>query len=368
MNRLLNLTLTSALALIVAVGVAGDALAQGKTKLANICRLKGQEENVLRGIGLVVGLNGSGEANDPATMRALSRALELMGNPVSLTGRFDEEAQQALRNIKNVSLVTVTATIPATGVRSGERLDCIVAALNGKSLVGGQLITSALQGPNTQDASVFALCEGLLQVNDPTTPTVATVHHGCQMVRDHHTPFVSEDGWVTIVLDPHHASFSVAESVADKVGNLYMEDFLDEALEYEEVRERFVRPIDASNIRVKVPTKFATDPVAFVSELLNADLYDAAPEARVICNTRTGSVVISGNVEIGDVVFTHRNLIVETTTTNNFLAVAPGDSSRPKLEKLVAALANLRVPANDVIEIIRGINDLGLLHAKLVIL
>lgn len=364
MSRLLTLALTIGLAL----GAAGDAFAQGKTKLANICRLKGQEENVLRGIGLVVGLNGSGEANDAATMRALSRALELMGNPVTSTGRFDQQAQQALRNIKNVSLVTVTATIPATGVRSGERLDCSVAALNGKSLLGGQLITAALQGPNTEDKSVFALCEGPLQVIDPTIPTVATVHHGCQMVRDHHTPFVSNDGWVTIVIDPHHASFGVAESVADKIGNLYTQDFADEQIEYEEARERYVRPIDASNVRVKVPNKFRTDPVAFVSELLNIDLYDAEPEARVICNTRTGSVVISGDVEIGDVVFTHRNLVVETTTTNSFLAVAPGDTARPKLEKLVAALANLRVPANDVIEIIRGINDLGLLHAKLIIL
>ena len=50
--------------------------------LRNICRVKGQEENVLRGFGLVVGLAGTGEAADPATMRALARAMEIMGVPV----------------------------------------------------------------------------------------------------------------------------------------------------------------------------------------------------------------------------------------------------------------------------------------------
>lgn len=352
------------------LAIAADASAQALTKLANVSRVKGQEENVLRGIGLVVGLNGTGEANDAATMRALSRALELMGNPVTSTGRFDQQAQQALRNIKNVALVTVTATVPPTGARSGEKLDCRVSALNGKSLAGGQLLSAALQGPNTQDGAVYALCEGPLQLIDPTQTTVATIHHGCQMTRDVSTPFFSEDGWVTIVLDPHHASFAVAESVADQIATNYSEDFLPigEQLEYEQVRELYVRPVDATNIRVKIPERLAADPVAFVSQLQNIDVYEAEPEARVICNTRTGSVVISGDVEIGDVVFTHRNLVVETGPASSFLPISPGETARPKLERLVAALKNLRVPANDVIEIIRGINDLGLLHAKLTIL
>ena len=60
--------------------------ASARTVLRNICRVKGQEENVLRGLGLVVGLNGTGEANDPQTMRALARAMEVMGNPIPQTG------------------------------------------------------------------------------------------------------------------------------------------------------------------------------------------------------------------------------------------------------------------------------------------
>lgn len=350
---------------------ATHALAQGgTTPLANICRLKGQEENVLRGIGLVVGLNGTGESDDVATMRALSRALELMGNPVSTTGRFDEQARQALRKAKNAALVMVTATVPATGARSGDKLDCSVSALNGKSLVGGRLLMAALQGPNTQDGAVYGLCEGALQVPDETQPMTGYVHGGCQMSRDIYTPYVSDDGWVTIVLDPHHADFKVAEIIADQIGNFYSETFSPggERLEYEQVREHHVRPVDAQNIRVRVPEQYTQDPVAFVAQLLEKEVYAVEPEARVVCNTRTGSVVISGDVKIGDVIFNHRNLVIETGNVAGFQPISASESVRPKLDRLIEALATLRVPPKDVIEIIRGIDRLGKLHAKLIVL
>ena len=360
------------LAVATTLAASADALAQGRTRLANIARVKGQEENVLRGVGIVVGLNGTGEANDMATMRALSAALERMGNPVTASGRFDQEAQRALRNVKNAALVMVTATVPATGARSGDRLDCVVSALNGKSLVGGRLVSAALQGPNTQDSTVYALCEGPLQVADPAQPMVAHVHDGCQMARDVFTPFVSDDGWVTIVLDPHHADFNVAESVAYQIASNYADLSLqkDGNLDYEEARRLYVKPTDAANIRVKVPERHLQDDdhVAFVAELMETAIYTAEPEARVVCNTRTGSVVISGDVEIGDVVFTHANLVVETGQSASFLPISESESGRPKLERLVEALANLRVPAKDVIEIIRGIDRLGKLHAKLIVL
>ena len=97
-------------------------------------------------------------------MRAIARAMEIMGNPVanrgdsylaatSQVGGFDE-----LKKIKNVALVMVEATVPATGARRGDQVDCIVSAINGKSLDGGRLAFASLQGPNTQDQRVYALC------------------------------------------------------------------------------------------------------------------------------------------------------------------------------------------------------------------
>lgn len=364
--------LTSCLAAVLLAATTSSLAQSGRTRLANICHVKGQQENVLRGIGLVVGLNGTGETNDLSTMRALSRALELMGNPVNQTGRFDQDAQQALRNVKNAALVMVTATVPATGARKGDKLDCSVSAINGKGLEGGRLIAASLQGPNTQSPIVYANCEGPLQVSDPNFPMVAHVHGGCQMVQDVKTPFVSEDGWVTIVLDTHHADFNVAEKVAADLATKYTQDYVPPGaqIDYDEVRRMYVKPVDAATIRVKVPERFVLDDdhVAFVSELLDTSIYDAEPEARVVCNTRTGSVVISGDVEIGDVVFTHQNLVIETGNSPGFLPIPPAGTNRPKLESLIEALANLRVPANDVIEIIRQIDRNGRLHAKLIVL
>src|SRR5262245_11631088 len=95
---------------------------EARTRLKNICRVKGQEEITLRGLGLVVGLNGTGEANDPATMEAIARAMELLGR--SKTANSQQTSIQELRKIKNAALVMVSADIPATGSRRGDRVDC----------------------------------------------------------------------------------------------------------------------------------------------------------------------------------------------------------------------------------------------------
>ncbi|MEQ8848475.1 flagellar basal body P-ring protein FlgI [Botrimarina sp.] len=351
-------------------GGESACLAAGSTRLANICRIKGQEENTLRGIGLVVGLNGTGATNDLATQRALSTMLDLMGNPVSATGRFDQQAQLALRNVKNATLVMVTATVPASGARSGDKLDCNVVAIQGKSLEGGRLVAARLRGPNPADPTPYALCEGPLQVNNPATPTTAYVHAGCQMIVDVKTPYVSEDGWVTFVLRPHHADFLRAEQVAYALVQKYVaRDFGDgEELEEGAIREKYVQVLNAGNIRVKVPPNLTNDPVAFIAELLELPIYDTDTEARVVCNRQTGSIVIDGAVEIGDVVFTHKNLVIDTGVVAEFKPISQAETSRPRLERLVNALSTLRVPPEDVIEIIRMIEVAGKLHADLIIL
>ena len=132
-----------------------------QTFLRNICRVKGQEENVLRGLGLVVGLNGTGEANDAQTMRALSRAMEILGSPIPQQGLLPGQGSlDELKKIKNAALVMVTARVPDTGARRGDKVNCSVSAINGKSLEGGRLAFAALKGPNVQDDHVYALAEG----------------------------------------------------------------------------------------------------------------------------------------------------------------------------------------------------------------
>ena len=162
--------------------------ASATTRLKNICRIKGQEENVLRGYGLVVGLNGTGEANDPHH-HAGHRAVD--GNHgQSAVANGQQGGFEELRKIKNAALVMVTATVPATGARRGDQIDCFVSGLNGKSLAGGRLAFASLQGPNTQDQRVYALCQGQVTIDDRDQPMVGVVHGGCQMEADIFTPFV----------------------------------------------------------------------------------------------------------------------------------------------------------------------------------
>lgn len=353
-NWLFRLTLVP---LVLLCG-ATDIL-HARSMLQNICRVKGQEENILRGLGLVVGLNGTGEANDPQTMRALARAMEIMGSPIPQTGLPGAATFEELRKIKNVSLAWVTARVPATGARVGDKLNCEVSAINGKSLEGGHLAFAALRGPNLQDNRVYATAQGLIHVSSPQYPTVGSVYGGCQMEADVFTPFV-QDGYVTLILDSNHANFQTATEVVNVIRQTFFQN--------DDSNSQSVHALNASNIQVKIPTAYVEDPVEFVSNLLEQHCYTDEPESRVVINQRTGSIVIDGDVQIGDIVISHRNVIVEAgQATDRFLEVDQLQQEPAKLKALVDALNALKVPNEDAIEIIKGIARSGKLHGRLIV-
>jgi flagellar P-ring protein precursor FlgI len=349
------------IALVVAGGLAIPCQpAAARTQLKNICRLKGQEENVLHGLGLVVGLNGTGEPNDPATMRAIARAMKHLGDGEQ--GDLEE-----FKKIKNVAMVMVTATIPATGARRGDQVDCYLSALNGKSLVGGRLASAALLGPNTNDKRVYGLCSGQVVVDDTEQPMVGVVLGGCQMEADVYTPFFSEDGYITLIVDRNHANFQTAALVAETINGQYRE-----SLNYSEdgksgEAEDLCHARDAANIRVRIPEVYRNDPVGFASDILDIKLYEHEPESRVVINPRAGSIVISGEVEIGHVVVSHKNIVVEAVPIESFTALDVDQANDPQLKQLVDQLNSLKVPTLDMIEIIRGIDRNGKLHGRLII-
>ncbi len=260
---------------------------------------------------MVVGLNGTGEANDVPTMRAIARAMEIMGNPLAATGQ--QSGLEELKKYKNVAMVMVTATIPATGARRGDKIDCYASALNGKSLFGGRLAFASLQGPNTNDKRVFALCQGQIVVDDPEQPMVGVVQNGCQMEADVFTPFYTEDGYLTLILDSNHANFQTSALIAETINSQYREslNYSGDSDSNSTQEEDLCHARDAANIRVRIPEVYRNDPVSFASDILDIKLYEHEPEARVVINPRSGSIVISGDVEIGDVIVSHKNIIVE---------------------------------------------------------
>ena len=130
------------------------------TRLKNICRIKGQEQNTLAGWGWSWALMARANRMTPPTMRALLEQWKLMGNPVASQGQ-QSPVYQELKKLKNVAMVMVTATVPATGYRRGDQVDCYVIGDQWKEfwLADGWRFAS-LMGPNTQDRRVYGLCEG----------------------------------------------------------------------------------------------------------------------------------------------------------------------------------------------------------------
>ncbi|MEX0642976.1 MAG: flagellar basal body P-ring protein FlgI [Pirellulales bacterium] len=337
---------------------------EARTRLKNICRIKGQEEIELVGQGLVVGLNGTGEANDPITMEFLARAIEILGR--SKTQNAQQQQQpglQELRKVKNVAMVMVSASIPATGARRGDRLDCYVSAINGKSLQGGRLLFVSLKGPNTQDDRVFASCEGQLTIDDPEQPMGGVVVGGCQMKEDVFTPF-QQNGCITLLLDKNHANFQTAAQIAGEIERkMGYSDNVEAKQNIDMVHAK-----DATNIIVRIPQEYLDDPVDFASNLLDTPIDEHEPEARVVINSRAGSIVISGDLEIGDVIVSHKNVTVEAGVGEGvFSSLDMDKSNQARLQDLIDQLNALRIPTADMIEIIRGIDKNGKLHGKLIL-
>ena len=342
----------TALGLLASAGPAGAS-----TTLWSICRVKGQEENTLNGLGIVVGLNGTGDGgNFMPTIRSLAVAMELMGNPVGQGGATE------LQDAKNVALVTVTATVPAEGARQGDKIDCKISSIgSAKSLAGGRLFLTPLLGPNPRTGQVYALAEGDITLDDLAVPTTGRIHRGCRVEENFRNGF-HQDGKITLVLDKNHADFQMAQDVAEIINN--------SQLSFQSGGAALAKPLDQVNIEVAIPKQYEDAPVLFVSEVLRLPL--VAPEAgpRVVINERAGSIVIGGDAQIGAVVVTHKNVVVETggvIPANRFVAVDPSETEPPRLKALVEALNAVHVPTEDIIEIIKRIDRNGKLYAQLII-
>lgn len=324
--------------------------------LKSICRVKGQEENTLQGLGIVVGLGGTGDgANFLPTIRSLATTMQLMGNPVGPGGAAE------LKDAKNVALVMVTATVPAAGARQGDKIDCVVSSVgSAKSLAGGRLFLTPLLGPDPQNPRVYALADGPITLEDPERPTTGRIHSGCRLEEDFFNVFV-KDGKITLVLDPNHAGFQVAQEVTELINN---------QLSFQSSGIPLARALNQVCVEVSVPAQYTEDPVLFVSQVLSLPIVEMPVGARVVIHERTGSIVISGDVEIGPVVVTHKNVVIEAgnpPVPGKFVSIDSSDPQGTKLKSLVEALNAVRVPNEDVIDIIKGLARNGKLNAELII-
>ena len=343
--------------------LGGQQTARGEYTVRSFVKVKGQEANFLHGIGVVVGLkNGNGDPESDPTLRALFQVVKQLSNTVS----DPKTAAAQLKGYKNVALVTVTATIPPEGAREGELLDCRVQALGAKNLEGGRLFHTTLTSNALGDDRVFARAQGTL-IADPNSPTTARIERGTQLVADFYNEFVHK-GNITLIVKENHAGFAMAHEVA-----MVINESKDFQSAKDSTTQHLARALDARNVIVRIPNKYKNSPVEFVSYVLGTRFIQPPKKARVVIRRRAGLVVIDPNVEIRPVAVTHKSLAIAPdggTPIGQFVEIDT-DRQQPenttKLQSLVNALKALKVPTDDIIEIIISINRSGALYGELII-
>lgn len=353
--------MTRVLAVITAcLALAAAQTADAQVMLKSIVHVKGQEKNTLNGIGLAIGLKGTGDGSSILpTIRSLATIMESMRMPLGTTGLAE------LKDAKNVAIVMVTAVVPAGGVRQGQEIDCFVSSIGGaKSLAGGVLFSTPLMGPAIESEEVFGVAEGRIALDDAQSLTTGRIHGGCRMEQDVRNEFV-KDGALTLVLDEHHADFMLASEIAKVIND-------NRRVETE--GEEIARALDQVNVEVRIPANEAGYETEFIGEILELPAPEATVRPKVVINRRSGAITIGGEVEIGPLVVTHKGIQVDAAAgleTDRFAAVDSGDDPNKKraarLKDLVDALQAVKVPTEDLISIIEGIEKNGKLYGQLVI-
>lgn len=333
-------------------------------------RLKGSESNMLMGMGLVVGLNGTGDGGkySPA-MRSLRETIAAF---------IDSNVIEAeLKDSKNVALVMLRATVPPAGAREGDALDVHVSSVGAaKSLRGGQLIPVPLVFPR-RDSPTVAMASGPVELIDEETPQVGIIRAsarsglGAKVIRDDlRSVLLDSAGRMTFVLDDRYATWAIANNVANVISEVVAPD-----------GPRLANAVDAKNIVIDVPHDQRIAPAALVAAMMSAPVDPAfiATGARVYIDRAKNLVIFSDDVQISPSGISIEGYRISTidppvpatpenpqVTDHRFMKVDPHQRGGQRLRDLIDALEELRVPSADILAIVKNLHDMGRLHAELI--
>ncbi len=345
-------------------------------RVKDLASVQGVRSNQLVGYGLVVGLDGTGDqtTQTPFTTQSIRSMLAAQG--VQLPEGINLQTN-------NVAAVMVTAELPAFA-RPGQTLDITVSSLgNARSLRGGNLLLTPLRGA---DGEVYALAQGNLVVGGfgaegadgsritVNVPSTGRVPSGATVEREVKTPFASGDA---IVLNLHTGDFTTARRLADAIN---------ESLGPDTAAAR-----DAVSVEVRAPR----DPdqrVGFVSYLENLRVDPGEAPARVIVNSRTGTVVIGSHVRVRAAAVTHGSLTVTITEDYDVAMPAPFTDADPvvipdtdieiveeanpmfmfgpgvELQEIVNAVNRVGAAPGDLVSILEALKQAGALRAELIVI
>jgi flagellar P-ring protein precursor FlgI len=358
-----------AVGLVLWLGFPVDAHA---IRIKEVAAVQGVRSNQLTGFGLVVGLDGTGDQTTqmPYTSQGLTNYLQQLG----LTLPGDAKVQ-----LKNVAAVLVTAQLPAFA-QPGQMIDVTVSSMgNAKSLRGGTLITTPLKGV---DGEIYALAQGNLLVGGAGASgggskvqinhlSAGRIPSGAQVERVVPTAFALGD---TIDLGLNAADFQTARRVAQAI-NARMGPGVASA-------------VDGRVVRLRAPAN-TDERVSFLAEIEEIPMEASIPAARVIINTRTGSIVMNQSVTLGPCAVAHGNLSVSISSTPVVSQPNPLSQGQtvvaektdikisqdggalvkmdaaPQLADLVRMLNGLGATPQDLLAILQAIKAAGAMNAEL---
>ncbi len=327
-------------------------------RIKDLASLSGVRNNQLIGYGLVVGLDGSGDqtTQTPFTVQSVINMLGNMG--VTLP------PGQTLQ-LKNVAAVMVTASLPPFA-RQGQAMDVTVSSMgNAKSLRGGTLVMTPLKGA---DGQVYGIAQGNVVVGGAGASaggSSVTINHlsvgriagGATVERSVPTS-VGEGEFIN--LETHTTDFGTTQRMVDAINS--------------KVLPGTAVAVDARRIQVRAPLD-PSERVAFMSRIENLDVTPAQQAAKVIVNSRTGSVVMNQAVTLDSCAVAHGNLSVTVSAEPVISQPAPlsggqtvaTERNQIDIQQEGSALINVKKGAN-LSEVVRALNALGANPQDLIII
>jgi flagellar P-ring protein precursor FlgI len=347
---------------------------EAAVRIKDISTLQGVRDNQLLGYGLVVGLQGTGDTlrNSTFTEQSIESMLDRMGINVRGT---------ALRT-RNVAAVIVTADLPPF-VTAGSRMDVTVSSMgDAASLLGGTLIMTSLNG---LDGQTYAVAQGQVAVSgyaaagaaesvSQNTPTVGRISNGALIEREVQGQLQDISN---LTLELSNPDFNTAIRITDAINTYSAEHY----------GMRVAREQDQRSVLLNKPPHIGT--ARFMAEIGELTVQPDAP-ARVVMDSRSGTVVIGQDVQISTVAVSHGNLTIRITETPVVSQPAPFSKGKTvvtpqtqvqaseqgakvavlggtNLRTLVSGLNQIGIKPAGIIAILQAIKSAGALQADLVI-
>ncbi len=359
---------------VLALGLAVAGPAAAKSRIKDIVEFEGVRDNQLVGYGIVVGLNGTGDAlrNAPFTKQSLEAMLERLG----------VNTRDATLNTKNVAAVMVTAKLPAFSA-TGAQIDVTVSAMgDAKSLLGGTLLVTPLMGA---DGQAYASAQGTVQTGSVSAsgasgstvskgvPTAGRIAGGALIEKEVGFQLASMP---VLRLTLRNPDFTTAGRIAQVINAAFPGSAVAE---------------NPTIVAIKTPA--GQNMMSFIGQVENLSVEPDAP-AKVVIDEVAGVIVMGENVRLSTVAIQQGNLTItvkESSAVSQPNAFSKGGTtaivpqsdvsvdeekgkqfvalkSGASLQSLVAGLNALGVTPRDMISILQAIKGAGALQADIEVL